>query len=301
MDVKILSRAFARLSQLETLDLDCWSEIAAYQLYDAFGPAKGDALVTRDCEYAFPVLIRSLAASKRRITTFKLGEPTEFNEIDDWRDESSVYRTGPNSKAASITRPALARTFGHSDKYGYGDVFSGLRKLKISELRVEVDEPIERAQVTGPIHEMIRTASRSIESITIGEIFELTLSNLPKPSLDSLLPAYSLGRLRKLDMHQCTATTGAIFHLFQKLSKTLVKLRFSYIDIIDGDWSTALMRLRDMEFIVLELFELSYCPGLDSEVECHDYILQVSDEDPISVERKRMEDADRDIMSMESM
>lgn len=277
LDVKILSRAFAKLNSLECLNLNPMSQIAAHRLYDVFGPVKGLELLARDGKYTFPVLVRALAISKRKIRTFSIGSSNEFDNAD-----PDIYKAGPVSVARHLSPHAFAQAFNDPDIHGYREAFGHLSKLATCKFVSDSTDPVKIAQIAHGVHTLISAASQNIESITIGEIFP---SILPRPSLESIVRPGSTKCLRELFMGNCNTTLIAANRIFRGVRNTLVKLRFSDITITDGEWSAVLLRMREVEFPALKLFMLQKCAGIEGKVECQEYISHGTDDDPIVKKR----------------
>ena len=295
-DVKILSRAFTRLPNLETLRLAYANlAIGSLEMVDAFGRFVARDLVTCDCEYALPTLFRALFCSRTKFKIFKLGPDGDYANGGDLSEALRVRSSlVPLSHAelpsrASTSAPdriivdALSKTFPASNVQVCKGALGQLRELRIGKIYLCGSEVAELSRVTAAIHMMIKSAP-DIETIVI-HIFGLSYA-MPNPSLTAIIPKYPLGNLRMLEVSDHETRLVALTGFFSYHRKSLVTVKFSGVNIGSSDWSTALVHLRTINFACLELFTLTFCDGQEEDLEVQDYILKKADEDPLVEFRK---------------
>ncbi|CAF9935069.1 MAG: hypothetical protein ALECFALPRED_006233 [Alectoria fallacina] len=295
-DVKILSRAFTRLPNLETLRLAYANlAIGSLEMVDAFGRFVARDLVTFDCEYALPTLFRALFCSRTKFKIFKLGPDGDYAHGGDLSEAVRVRSSlVPLSHAelpscASTSTPdriivdALSKTFLSPNVEICKGALSQLRELRIGKIFFCGSEVPELSRVTTAIRMMIKSAP-DIETIVI-HIFGL-FYEMPKPSLTATIPESPLGNLRVLEVSDHETKLPALTRFFRHHQESLVKVKFSGVNIGSSDWSTALVHLRTINFACLELFTLTCCDGQEEELEVQDYISKKTDEDPLVVFKK---------------
>ena len=212
---KYFSRAFAKLSRVEILDLGYWTQIACKRLFDEFGPQIGKGSVTLNCEYTMLVLFQALSASKIKIRTFKLGQSDDFHlsaHVQSKEKWQQIRR--PFWQIQQITWEAFTRTFCKPDKFGCSEVLSKLRELKLElelhnfDFRSEDITNVDR--ISEAICEMIRS-SPLIESVIIGKVANFMFTDAPKPLFKDFFPAFPPHHLHNLTIGCCESTCGWVF------------------------------------------------------------------------------------------
>ena len=298
MDMKILARAFTRLPNLETLQVDYRNlAIGSLELIDAFGRFKAKDLVTCNCEYVLPTLFQALSSSRTKFKIFKLGPVSDDDEVsyDNGGDLSEALRADSSlvplshaelpsrattSNPDSIIVDALSKTF--STSYSNTDIYWNalvkLRELRIGELCIPSSDPADLVHVSAAIRMIIKSAPE-IETVVV-ELIDVVYG-MPKPCLTATFPTYPLKRLRVFKISDFKTTVSALTTFFRHHRRSLVEVKLEGVDIEHSDWSSALLQLRTIKFCSLKLFALSGCDSSESDLEVQDYILRETDEDPL--------------------
>lgn len=285
-DVSVLARAFTNLPNLETLHLDHGNlAVGSLELMNAFGRFVTDELVTYDCKYSLPTLIRALSFSRTKFKIFKLG-PGKDPHYANGRDLSETSRARSSIASLAHEEPRRITVDAFTDTFcaTYDDhchrALSMLRELRIGDISVCSSDV---AALTSAIHMMIESAP-DIETIVINDI-DLHHTQ-PRPSLTTTIPTYPLHKLRVLDVSNYETEIPALIDFFRHHRTSLVEVKLDSVSICSNDWSTALMRLRTINFVCLELFTLNWCDEQEEKLEVQEYILRKTDADPL-VELKK--------------
>lgn len=295
-DVKILARAFTRLPNLEILRLDWWNfAIGSLELMDAFGRFLAEDLVTCDCEYALPTLLRALSSSRTKFKVFKLGRDDGIPYANGGdlskasRARSSIVppsraelpRFASTSNPDTISVDALSKTFHISNHNTCWGALSGLCELSIGEMifnRSDVNNVSELSRVAAAIRMMIDLTH--VETLVIRQIS--LFHNESKLSLTDTIPVHWKA-IRVLEISWFEATLPALTGFFGYYQKSLVKVILDSVTINESGWSTALVQLRTFDFACLEFFTLSWCDDDECELQVQDYIVKKTDVDPLVV------------------
>lgn len=309
LDVKILSRALSRFTSLEELNIDFWDKhIGARELIEAFGPFRCQGLLTQDCEYTLPVIFRALSRSTAEVKTLGLGYGAGIaHDIDGnpnlgdaafaGYDRFSLRHSGPRRPEESITgsicRPGIAGITPHAmgkiftwrDDYGCKYALKRIRKLQIGNAEVLSDDRGSPLEMSMAIGALIGFAPL-LETITLKGMD----GRCPKfPSFTYIFGTHHLKGLRNLDLLGYEATERFLIDFFTRHSATIVNVCLRSMKIIDSDWCSVLALLRDVNFPVLETFELDYWYEDAGSLWAQDYILHRTDKDPIVEEEERQE------------
>ena len=279
-DVKVLSHAFGKLPRFKYLVVDYYSVIAAHRLYKAFGGYESKPeLVAWIGEYGLPVLFKALANSKVAISTFKIGHSEALDSIwsdpDTTRDRFKSIRSSPVLHAERTISRALCKTFDRSDDDGFRVTLRELRIFEVSEIELDSLTQFDIDRIIVGIGTILRWGSH-IESIAIPQFGVYAPDDVPMPSMVGLFPTYGLKKLQKLKLEGFTTTLSYFTLFFRRQGKRLKEIKFDNVIISDAEWSTALLRLRDMKFPELVTFEVDFFFNV-----C-DYITGVTDINPMT-------------------
>lgn len=309
LDVKIMSRAFSQLPHLEIVHVDYWdTAIGSNELIHAFGAFKAETLITCDCRYTLPTLIKALAASSANIRVFKLCNDEEFSysshsgSVADYTAAASLARPrlppsmNTYSRPAKISAQALAKTFCDETFEICRNAFCGVRELEIGEMLLEQDDPVNLQKIVAALQQLMGFA-RCLETVTLGEIRGHPFLDLSKPAMDRVMPYHGLNHIKKLNVQHYDTTLTSLISFFRLHNNTIIEVDFHFVTITGSDWSTALVQLRTIHFPRLKVFMLNYCDDQEADLQVQDYILKETDEDPIvedTLEREReQEETDR--------
>ena len=308
MDVKILACAFSQLPRLESLHVDYWDTfIGSGELIHAFGAFKAEYLISNDCQYVLPVLMKALAASIVKIKVFKLGRDEDFSYtsilgcIGDYSAAAAaphlsrprlpktrlLSSMGNFSYPTKISPQALSMTFCDENLKTCFDALKDVREFQIGEISVLRDDTANVPKIAAALQILMESA-QSLETVTLDEICSDFLTDL-RPSLDSVLPHHGLDKIKKLSLNHYQTTVVYLSDFFRRHGRNLVKVHFDFVAMTGGDWSTALVQLRTLPFPRLETFVLSYCDEEENDLQVQDYILKKTDKNPIEVWREQLE------------
>ena len=305
MDVKILARAFSQLPRLESLHVDYWQTIiGSDELRHAFGVFKAEDLISNDCQYTLFTLMKALAVSSVKIKVFKLG-------CDDDSSYTSISRSiGDCSSAAPLARPplpnsrvdfsfpnkissqALSTVFCDENLKTCEDALCDMREFQLGEFSIESYDTINASKIVAALQSLLQS-SRCLETVTLDQIY----SNFDhlidlRPSMDNILPYHGLEKIKKLSLHHYQTTVVSLSDFFRRHGHTIVEVRFDYVEITGGDWATALVQLRNLDFPRLETFILSHSDEVEEDYDVtwqvQDYILKKTDENPIVAWREEV-------------
>ena len=308
LDVKILSRILDKFMHLGELAVNYFDNVTgAKELNEAFGCTglfNFPELLTRNCEYTLPVIIRAMAFSKAKIRVFKLiGERdrdcTHSNDLghagcmaqypfpSKCHIPSSARPTVRQrfSSHAMITPQALYQSFVGCDKWNLNHALRRVRRLQIRPGHSEDNEHY------GSIEEMSFSLRRLIESTTKLKLLFLDamcpLDELEAPSMVDVFSSHHLQHLQMLSLRRYETTQSYLIKVMKKHQATLIMIFFSYMSVTDSDWSKALAALRSLEFPRLENFIL-YCCEQDicGDVEVAPYLIHKTDQDPFAEKRR---------------
>ena len=297
-DVKVLARALSQLPRLEILHVDDWdTAIGSGELIRAFGAFKAGDLLSSNCQYTLPTLMKALAASPVKFKVFKLGcdDDSSYTSIaggnGDYSAAASLARPGlPLSKAgcsdaAKISAQALSTTFCRENWKTCEDALSDVRELKVGEISIIQDDPPDFSKVLPALRNLMQSA-QCLETVTLDQI----ISFLPvdqRPIMQSVMPPRGLAMVKKLSLSHYQTTAVALSDFFRRHRHTIVHVYFDFVGITGSDWSTALVQLRNLHFSRLETFVLSCCDDQANDLQVQDYILRKTDEDPIVARKEQ--------------
>ena len=293
LDVTILSRAFSQLPHLETLQVGLWDPtIGSAEVAHAFGTFNPGDLLTFDCSHTLPVLIKALAASATKIKAFKLvGES--------FRSYRSMYRSvdycwlvispllqllsgfmDQFSFPAGLSTRALSETFCAENINICKDALRCVRELRIGSIGTEHDNPLSTSMTISALHKLMQYA-QGLEVVTLDGLWIDVPGAVLRHSLDTLMPSNVLNSIQELNLRWYDTTIVALCDLFRQNRYAIIKAHFFRVRITASDWSTALTQLRTIDFPRLKVFTLSYCNGLQLNLQVQDYILKKTNTSPL--------------------
>ena len=289
LDVTILSRAFSRLPQLQTLQVEFWDPtIGSAEMIDVFGASNAGGLLAFDCCRTLPVIVKALAASAIKIKVFKLASPEarSYGSVSGKaKDDRAAYweRTQGVSEAdleipGKLAARGLSDTFCGENMDIYKNALHSVRELIIGEVLIERYRAVGISKTVAALRNLMQCA-KGLEIVTLGR-FVSAIEVIPRPTLDDMMPSYYLNNVKELNIHWYWTTIVALSELFHQNCQTIVKVRFYDVAIIGSDWSKALIQLRTLDFLRLEVFLLSF-DGDQRDLQAQDYILKKNDKDPI--------------------
>ena len=298
LDVTILSRAFSQLPNFETLQVGLWdSSIGSAEVAHAFGPFNPGDLLTFDCSHTLPVLIKALAASATKIKAFKLvGESFRsyrpmFRSVDYcWLVMSPLLQLLSGlmdqfSFPAGLSTRALSETFCAENINVCKDALRCVRELRIGSIGTEHNNPLSTSMTISALHKLMQYA-QDLEVVTLdGRSVDLP-GALLRHSLDTLMPSDVLNSIQELNLRWYDTTIVALCDLFRQNRYTIVKAHVHRVRITASDWSTALTQLRTIDLPRLKVFTLSYCNGLQVDLQVQDYILKKTNINPLVEKRE---------------
>lgn len=305
VDVKILARAFSQLPRLESLHVDYWDTIiGSGELTHAFGAFKAEDLLSNDCQYTLPTLMKALAASFVKIKVFKLGCDEDFSYtsilgcIGDYSAAAGLARPRlpktrlPNIKddfsyPTRISPQALSMTFCDENLKTCADALKDVRKFQVGEISVLGDDTANVPKIVAALQSLMESA-QCLETVALDKICSNFLSDL-RPSMNTVLPYYGLDKIKKLSLNHYQTTVVYLSDFFRRHGHTIVQVHFDFVAITGDDWYTALEQLRTLPFPHLETFVLSYCDDEENDLQVQDYILKKTDENPIEAWREQLE------------
>ena len=289
-DSKILINGMRRLPQLSSITVDCLNfNIGCLELMDAFGTLKAGLSLTYDCEHLLPLIFGAMVASKATIKNFKLGEHEEFRQDPSQRLGAKSSLLEPLNPAPSrgrvrprtISSEALFNTSYLADEPKGKKTLGNLRTLEISSIETNLDHGGELAETMTAIRQIIEL-SPNLERVTLGEISDKASGEMP--SLQGVFGSKRLRYLQKLDMHNFNSRIDDMIDFFRRHAATLVEVRLGWMTL-NGDWSSLLVRLREVRFLQLKHFILNDCDDNEVDLEVQDYILCKTEFDPLSEAR----------------
>ena len=289
-DSKILINGMRRLPQLSSITVDCLNfNIGCLELMDAFGTLKAGLSLTYDCEHLLPLIFGAMVASKATIKNFKLGEHEEFRQDPSQQlgAKSSLLESLNPAPSRGRVRPrtisseALFNTSYLADEPKGRKTLRNLRTLEISSIETNLDHGGELGETVTAIRQIIGL-SPNLERVTLGEISDKASGEMP--SLQGVFGSKKLQYLQKLDMHNFDSEMDDMIDFFRRHAATLVEVRLGWMTL-SGDWSSLLIRLREVRFLRLKHFILNDCDDNEVDLEVQDYILRRTEFDPISEAR----------------
>ena len=285
-DSKILINGMRRLPQLSSITVDCLNfNIGCLELMDAFGTLKAGLSLTYDCEHLLPLIFGAIVASKATIKNFKLGEHEEFRQdpspqagaksslLESLNPAPSRGRVRPRT----ISSEALFNTSYLADEPKGRKALANLRTLEISSIETNLDHSGELDETMTAIRQIIGL-SPNLERVTLGEISDKVSGEMP--SLQGAFGSKKLQYLQKLDMHNFDSEIDDMIDFFRRHAATLVEVRLGWMTLY-GDWSSLLVRLREVRFLQLKRFILNDCDDNEVDLEVQDYILCKTEFDPV--------------------
>ena len=294
-DSRTLIDGMRRLPQLSSITIDFLNfHIGCLELMTAFGTLNAATLLTYDCELLLPLVFGAMVASKANIKTFKLGEHEEFRHDPSQRFGTKLSllelldpaQAGGRSRPRSISSEALLNTFYLADDPKGRKTLGNLRTLEISSIETNPDHGEELDETTSAIRQIIGL-SPNLEKVILGEINDKASGKLP--SLTSVFGARKLQYLQKLDMYNYESETDDLVHFLRRHANTLVEIRLGWMTLLGGDWSSLLVRLRQVTFVQLKHFVLNDCDDNEVDLEVQDYVLGKTDSNPF-VETRTIRD-----------
>lgn len=295
IDSKILIDGMKRLPQLSSITVDSLNfNIGCLELMSEFGTLKAGLLLTYDCEHLLPLIFGAMVASKAIITTFKLGEHEEVRHNPEQRlgtrlsllESLDTAQTVERHRPRTISSEALLNTFYLADEPNGRRTLRQLRTLEISSIETNLDHGEELDETMTAIRQIIGL-SPSLQKVTLGEINDKISGELL--SLIGVFGLKTLPYLQKLDIYDFESDSNEMVHFFRRHAAILVEIRFGWMTLHGGTWSSLLTRLRDVKFLQLKHFILNDCDDNEVDLEVVDYVLGKTDLDPI-VEAKTMRD-----------
>ena len=80
---------------------------------------------------------------------------------------------------------------------------------------------------------------------------------LPTPTLDSVMPSYMFYNIKELNIHDYNITVAALNDVYHRNRHAIAKAETRDVAITGSDWSTALIQLRTLDLLWLEVFIIS--------------------------------------------
>ena len=286
-DSKILINGMKRLPQLSSITVDFLNfNIGCSELMSAFGTLNARLSLTYDCEHLLPLIFGAMVASKATIKSFKLGEHEEFRQGPPrgFGAKSSLLECldpvpiREQICPRTISSEALFNTFYLADEPNGRKTLGYLRSLEVSSIETNFDHGGELGETMTAIRQIIGL-SPNLEKITLGEIVDKLSGQMP--SLIGVFGSSRLQKLQKLDIYNYESHIDDIVHFFRRHGATLVEVRFGWMTLIGGDWSSLLTRLREESSLKLQHFVLNDCDDNEVDLEVQDYVLLKTDLDPI--------------------
>ena len=290
LDVKLLSKAFSQLPRLETLYFDYWdTTIGAAELRHAFGEFKAQGLLTCDSTYTLPAVVQALAASSIKIRAFRLGDDMDsYSSISGSNEDYSTAASltiphprfddgdnddGDGYRPPEISKLALLNTF-CAKKFDINkNAFRDLRELRIGQIGHFYDS--QKSTFAA-----LRALMQCVPGLEILTLEDNASLDAPLPhylkgefAIEHMIPPDGLNKLKELNLQDLAVDMVALIDLFRRNRFTIVKVDLSGVAISRGDWSTALVQLRRLEFPQLEVFTID-------ESDVKDYVLGRTDADP---------------------
>ena len=287
IDSKILINGMRRLPQLSSITIDCLNfNIGCLELMDAFGTLKAELSLTYDCEHLLPLIFGAMVASKATIKNFRLGEHEEFRQgpSQQMSTKSSLLESLNPAPSRGRVRPrtmsseALFNTSYLADEPKGRKALANLRTLEISSIETNLDHGGELSETVTAIRRIIGL-SPNLERVTLGEINDKASGEMP--SLQGVFGSKKLRCLQKLDMHNFESGIDDMIDFFRRHAATLIEVRLGWMTLF-GNWSSLLIRLREVRFLQLKYFILNDCHDNEVDLEVQDYILGKTEFDPIS-------------------
>ena len=296
IDSKMLVDGMKRLPQLSSITVDFLNfNIGYLELMGAFGNLKAGLSLTYDCEHLLPLIFGAIIASKATIKAFKLGEHEEFRHLPSQGfgtrccllESLDPVQIRERVRPRTISSEALFNTFYLADDAKGRKALSHLRALEISSIETNFDHGRELSEIMTAIRQLIRL-SPNLEKVTLGEISDKASGEMP--SLKGVFGSRKLQYLQKLDIYNYESNTDDMVHFIQKHAATLVEIRLGWMSLNSGDWSSLLVRLREVTFLRLQYFVLNDCDDNEVDLEVQNYVLCATNFDPI-VEARATRDA----------
>ncbi len=284
-DLSILAHAFKQLPSLKRLVLDHTNtKIGAKLLHRELGFFNSSILLTCDCLYTLPVLVRALCIGNVQLECFTIGSSTAFSKCKSYEvslvTRDSNYSMLKPQYPKTIVSAALAKAFDltyvddicESNEYL---LFRDLRRLEIQDLdRIPSEEAVMQIRIA---LNGILSLPDKLESIKIGN---LGLNNGPDLCLYEPLHLNG-GGLRHLDLSYSKAKRRRLMEFLGDRSLCLESIKFFEVILANASWATVLAELRMLEFPNLKTFILHNCRDpdqIDDEIEwvvaVQDYVLR---------------------------
>ena len=304
LDVKILTKALSNLPGLKTFHVDHWDTfIGSDDLIFNFGVFKAEHLLSLDCQYTLPTLMKVLAASTVKIKVFHLGRDNypEASILDSFVDYSSATSLARPRRLHSPARPlrfnlrgysyptmmssqAWWMTFADANLKTCTDALSDLRELKVGGINLTCEDAASVLRVVNALRRLMMVAPY-LEAVTLNEISSDYFAD-QRPAMDSIIPYHGLRMVKKLSLDHYQTNVVSLSDFFRRHGHTIVHVHFSFVAISSGNWSTALAQLRNLPFPRLKTFVLSHCDGKEVDLQVQDYILKKTDVDPLLAVRE---------------
>ena len=300
-DVQILSGAFSRLPRLESVHFDFQDRtIGAGELKCAFGTFNPESLLTYDCRHTLPVLVQALAASQIKIKIFELGRDIDdsdsitFGGVSDYASPKSLWPRIASTTPDDGFPAGLSETFCAENTKICKDALGSVRMFTFAEFDIPEDYLVNLSMTTTALSKLMEFAS-SLETVTLRGIWDLEFTNIPRPTMDSVLPCCGLNKIKKLDIQFYKTSIASLSDFFDRHGSTVVEVKFKHVDLTEGDWSGALVQLRTLKFPLLEIFDLTCFYDWTMRLQVQDFLLKKTDKDPLVEYRetlKKYQDAE---------
>ena len=285
--VTVLTEIFKQL-HLTSLFVD-WHDfyLGSKELIDSFGLLVAADLLSFEGHGVIPILFKALAASGTSLCHLHLGNQGELphdnmpSMIDNrLRGESPGLLVPWTAFPISLSAKALM-----VDKSDINSVLEGLRELVIETGDFFDDIPADdMTDLSTAIGGLVED-SKSLRSFYLGLI-----EDGPKTPLNGILLKINSNQLRKAVFMDAETSADGIVSFITKHATTLEDVTFKHTTITPGDCQTIGQGLKRVDLGCLKNFHLYACGGGDHEgeydVDMQDYLLHMTDEDPVEGSRK---------------
>lgn len=296
----ILTKALRRFSHLKVIDIDYHNDrIGSGELLRVFGEgcsaptcsSYGDPdtkrMLVRDTEHTAFVLFQALRGSYTKLEVLHLGENDDFFGRESRYLPQSFFSDDGSDCTGNKIRCLPAPQC--------DSIFSELRELRIGS------KGFLRSGYTSTLmqsHDTIRYILCSAPMLETVKIEELD-ARIDKP-LSSLFEGLTLCRLRHFEVSGTPISPAALLDFFLRHRSTLVMTHVSHIykQYEDDDedwedeeygeelWSPFLRRLRCFDFPCLSVFTITECNQQEDGVEVQEYVLRLTDIEPLAQARE---------------
>lgn len=287
VDVNTIARAFKRLSQLDSIDVDIHGrKIGAREITRACG-VLGGGEISYDCLHTLEVLVTALMRAEVSIKVFRFGMIEDLNIKERYVSVSLCERELPVVAPSRIisgnylNSDAIWEAFSNQKDEGLFNAFGKVREVQISKpTRLDVDD---RPEVNSALKDLLAVLPL-VERLFLDEFTGSNGEMMPRNAIALALTHRTWKHLRELRLDSVLIGKEDLIEIFTRHAPTLQMVHVSQVQIWGSDdWHGVLEETKKLaKFPALESFVIGGT-GINDfvTVHAHQYLTGKTDREPV--------------------